>query len=197
MDGPARPCGVGLEATPSAVCEALRRHLRRDADGCRARFGLDPAQERVLHHLLACGTGELGVHDCVCNACGWAGIAGNSCRDRHCPRCQGAATDAWLAGRLERMLAVPHFQVVFTLPAELQPVARANPTLVYGLAFSAGVGVLQELARQRMGARLGITAVLPPGLEDMDLRPAPSPARPLPGHRGRPLPRRAAVGAHP
>lgn len=167
MDGPARPCGVGPEVTPSAVCEALRRHV----DGCRQRFGLDPAQERTLHHLLACGTGELGVHDCVCNACGWSGVAGNSCRDRHCPRCQGAATDTWLAGRMERMLAVPHFQVVFTLPAELRPVARANPALVYGLLFSAGVGVLQDLARQRMGARLGITAVLHTWTSALHLHP--------------------------
>jgi len=167
VDPAARPCAVGLEATPSAVCEALRRHV----DACRAAFGLDPHAERVLGHLLACGTGELGVHDCLCEACGWSGIAGNSCRDRHCPRCQGGATDAWLAGRLERMLPVPHFQVVFTLPAELRPLARSNPRVVYDLLFHSGVSILQDLARQRMGARLGITAVLHTWTSDLHLHP--------------------------
>lgn len=140
-------------------------------EGYRDRYGLAPAAERALRHLFACGTGELGVHDCVCGSCGWAGVAGNSCRDRHCPRCQGGATDAWLARREKEMLAVPHFQVVFTLPAELRPVARRNPALVYELLFQAGLSVLQDLARQKMGARLGITAVLHTWTSDLHLHP--------------------------
>ena len=163
----ARPCRAGPEASPSAVVEALRRH----ADGWRARFGSRPAAEQVLRHLFACGTGELGVHDCVCGACGWSGTAGNSCRDRHCPRCQGGASAAWLAARTARMLPVPHFQVVFTLPAELRPIALANRALVYDLLFKAGVGVLQDLARERMDARLGITAVLHTWTSDLTLHP--------------------------
>ena len=100
------------------------------------------------------------MHLCVCAECGWRGLAHNSCRDRHCPQCQGRQTDAWLQGCLTRMLPIPHFQVVFTLPAELRPIARANQKAVYGLLFTVGASVLQDLGEQRMQARLGMTGVL-------------------------------------
>ena len=99
MSQPARPCRVGPQAD-SRVIEALRRHVER----YRSRYEPDPARMHVLNRILACRTGKLGWHLCVCEACGWNGLAANSCRDRHCPQCQGAATNEWLEARQERML---------------------------------------------------------------------------------------------
>jgi len=153
---PARPCRAGSDVKPSAVIAALRRH----ADDCWKRYGFGPAYAHVLRRLFACRTAALGEHLCVCEACGWKAAAYNSCRDRHCPQCQGHATALWLEARQERMLPTPHFQVVFTLPAELRPIAYDNQKLVYGLLFRVASSILQDLARQRLNARLGITSVL-------------------------------------
>ncbi len=156
MGLPPWPCRGGPAAASSSVIDALRRHL----DACVERHGLDPARLHVLRRILSCRTDAAGVHLCVCTECGWRGLAHNSCRDRHCPQCQGRETDAWLRGCLARMLPVPHFQVVFTLPAELRAIARANQKTVYGLLFTVGASVLQDLGEQRMQARLGMTGVL-------------------------------------
>ena len=152
----ARPCRIGAGTQSPTVIEALWRHAGRNVDQYRP----DPVEMRVLRQLFACRTGELGVHECVCEACGWKGLGLNSCRNRHCPQCQGRATAEWLEARQAKMLPVPHFQVVFTLPAELRTVAFANQPLVYSLLFGAATSVLQDLATQRLSARLGITAVL-------------------------------------
>ena len=167
MVAPARPCRVGSEAKPSATIEALRCHVGRYL----ARYGLDPVRMHVLNRLLACRTPTMGTHTCVCEACGWSARVCNSCRDRHCPRCQGAATAEWLEARLERMLPVPHFQVVFTLPSELRPIAYDNPKLVHGLLMRTAAGVLQALAAQRMDARLGITTVLHTWTSELSFHP--------------------------
>mgnify|MGYP002635072209 CR=1 FL=1 len=100
------------------------------------------------------------MHRCACQACGWQAVAYNSCRDRHCPQCQGHATALWLEARQKRMLPTPHFQVVFTLPAELRAIAYDNQEQVYALMFRVASSILQDLARQRLKARLGLTAVL-------------------------------------
>lgn len=136
-----------------------------------ARYGLDPVRMHVLNRLLACRTPAMGTHTCLCEACGWSARVCNSCRDRHCPRCQGAATAAWLEARLERMLPAPHFQVVFTLPSELRPIAYDNQKLVYGLLMRTAAGVLQALAAQRMDARLGITTVLHTWTSELGFHP--------------------------
>lgn len=156
MTAPTRPCRVGLDDVPSSVTEALRRHVDRYV----GRFQPDPDRMRVLNQLLACRTAALGTHLCVCEACGWSAPVYNPCRNRHCPQCQGRTTALWLQARKERMLPVPHFQVVFTLPAALRPIASSNPRLVYALLFQAAASLLQDLAAQRLEARLGITAVL-------------------------------------
>lgn len=156
MSAPARACPVWLETTPSKVLEALRRHEHDYV----ARHGLDPTRIHVLHQLFACRTAKLGTHPCVCEGCGYSALAYNSCRNRHCPQCQGHATAQWLEARTERMLPTPHFQVVFTLPAELRPLAFGHQKLVYDLLFRTAASVLRDLAAQRLDARLGITAVL-------------------------------------
>jgi len=154
---PARPpCRVEPDAKPSAVTEALRRHV----DRYLGRHGLDPDRARVLNRLLACRTATLGTHLCVCEACGWTAPMYNQCRDRHCPQCQGHATTEWLDAQKTRMLPTPHFQVVFTLPGDLRPIAFDNQEVVYALLMRVGASILKDLAAQRFDARLGITAVL-------------------------------------
>ena len=77
------------------------------------------AQQRVLRNITACRTAALGGHVARCDSCGHARVSYNSCRDRHCPKCQGPQRAEWLAQRLERLLPVPYFHVVFTIPHEL------------------------------------------------------------------------------
>jgi uncharacterized OB-fold protein len=164
---PARPCRVGPEAKPSAVIEALSRHVGRYL----GRYEPDPARMHVLRRILACRTAKLGRHLFICKDCGWSAPFYNPCRDRHCPQCQGKATAEWLESRRERMLPTPHFQVVFTLPDELRSIAFDNQALVYALLFRAGSSVLLDLADQRLEARFGIMAVLHTWTSELGLHP--------------------------
>lgn len=107
----------------------------------------------------------------MCDDCGFRQPVYKSCDDRHCPQCGGAKAAEWLDARAERMLDVPHFQVVFTLPHELRAVAHRNPAIVYPLMARAGASVLADLAEQRLGARLGITAVLHTWASNLTLHP--------------------------
>lgn len=121
------------------------------------------AQERVMNNIAACRTATLGAHVDECGGgCGFARISYNSCRDRHCPKCQGLERAAWLSRRLERLLPVPYFHVVFTIPHELNPLALRNKAVVYKILFEAASKTLLELARdpKRLGADIGVTAVL-------------------------------------
>ncbi len=153
--------------TGPTVQEALRRH----AGAYLAAHGPDGVRRVVLSRLLACRTAALGGHLSVCDDCGWSRPRYNSCRDRHCAQCQGRARAEWLEAQERRMLPVPHFQVVFTLPSELRPVALRNDALVYGAMFDAASAVLQDLGRERYGARLGITAVLHTWASDLRHHP--------------------------
>jgi len=136
--------------------------LGRLGERYRAARGVSPAQARVLNRLPLCRTSALGGHRWRCAACGHEEIAYNSCRDRHCPKCQGGARAAWLAARAGELLDVPYFHVVFTLPDRLGPVALQNPRVVYGLLFRAVAETLQTTARdpRHLGAEIGFLAVL-------------------------------------
>src|SRR4029453_121586 len=109
-----------------------------------------------------CRTAALGGHVEACTDCGHWRIAYNSCRSRHCPRCQGAAARAWLAERGAALLPVGYFHVVFTLPAEVAAIAFHNKALVYDLLFKAASETMLTIAAdpKHLGARIGITAVL-------------------------------------
>ena len=107
----------------------------------------------------------------VCDDCGDRLPVYKSCDNRHCPQCGRAKAAKWLEARAERMLDVPHFQVVFTLPSELRGVAHRNPNIVYPLMARAGASVLAGLAEQRFGARLGITMVLHTWASNLTLHP--------------------------
>jgi len=109
-----------------------------------------------------CRSAALGGHVERCEDCGHSRTAYNSCRNRHCPKCQGAAARDWLAAREADLLPVGYFHVVFTLPAEISPIAYQNKAVVYDLLFRAAAETLLTIAAdpKHLGARLGATAVL-------------------------------------
>lgn len=115
---------------------------------------------------------ELGGHLDVCTACGHGRPSYNSCRNRHCPKCQSLAQERWVVDRLARILPVQHFHVVFTLPAALRPLAAYRPTLVYDLLFQSASATLLEVGRgSKLGALLGVTAVLHTWTRQLELHP--------------------------
>jgi hypothetical protein len=122
--------------------------------------GLHPHRAKVLRAVIACRTSALGGHLWRCRGCGHELPAYNACRDRHCPTCQHQRQQEWIANRMERMLPVPHFHVVFTLPAELRALALANPAQLHPILFQQASSTLLTLGEQRLGGTLGVTAVL-------------------------------------
>jgi len=138
--------------------------VRQYGDAYLARYGAvtSPAQRRVLQAVGHCRTAVLGGHKTQCDACGHAEISYNSCRNRHCPKCQGSAQAAWLAARERELLDVPYCHVVFTLPAQLSPLALQNPRVVYTFLFQAVAETLQTIARdpKHLGAEIGFLSVL-------------------------------------
>ncbi|SFU50889.1 MULTISPECIES: IS91 family transposase [unclassified Methylobacterium] len=128
-----------------------------------ARAGhLSLHQRKVMTAIETCRTAALGGHVEACDGCGHTRIAYNSCRDRHCPKCQGAAARTWLAAREADLLPVGYFHVVFTLPAELAQIAFQNKATVYDLLFRAASETMLTIAAdpKHLGARIGLTAVL-------------------------------------
>jgi hypothetical protein len=119
-------------------------------------------QLKVMSAIEHCRTATMGGHVEACEDCGHRRIAYNSCRNRHCPKCQGAAARAWLAEREADLLPVGYFHVVFTLPAEAADIAFQNKAAVYDLLFRAASETLLTIAAdpKHLGARIGITAVL-------------------------------------
>ena len=119
-------------------------------------------QLKIMSAVEHCRTAALGGHVEACTDCGHWRIAYNSCRNRHCPRCQGAAARTWLAEREADLLPVGYFHVVFTLPAEVAVIAFHNKALVYDLLFKAASETMLTIAGdpKHLGARIGITAVL-------------------------------------
>jgi hypothetical protein len=119
-------------------------------------------QLKVMSAIEHCRTAALGGHVEACDDCGHWRIAYNSCRNRHCPKCQGAAARTWLAEREADLLPVGYFHVVFTLPAEIGEIAWQNKAVVYDLLFKAASETMMTIAAdpRHLGARLGITAVL-------------------------------------
>ena len=123
---------------------------------------LDRMQRRVMGAIEACRTAALGGHVQRCADCGHIDIAYNSCRNRHCPKCQGQARAAWLAARCAELLPVPYFHVVFTLPAPVGAIAFQNKATVYGILFRAAAETLRVIAAdpRHLGAEIGGVAVL-------------------------------------
>ena len=132
-----------------------------------------PSQQRVLQALSRCRTAALGGHLEVCHDCGFERPSYNSCRNRHCPKCQALAQHRWLEARRARILPVHYFHVVFTLPAELRTLWLYNKRCLFALLFKAASRTLQQLAQdpKRLGARIGFTAVLHTWSRDLSWHP--------------------------
>ena len=121
---------------------------------------LTPEQRRVLTDIAQCRTAALGGHMDQCAACGYEHPSYNSCRNRHCPKCQALAQERWIDAQRARMLDVPHFHIVFTLPAELRPLAAFARRIVFDALFAAAYETLADFARTRLSATCGATLVL-------------------------------------
>jgi len=142
------------------VADVFDRH---GADWRGANAGhVSLGQLQVMSAIEQCRSAALGGHVERCEDCGHSRIAYNSCRNRHCPKCQGAAATDWLAAREADLLPVGYFHVVFTLPAKIAPIAYQNKAVVYDLLFRAAAETLLTIAAdpKHLGARIGATAVL-------------------------------------
>ena len=120
------------------------------------------AQRRAMRAIENCRTAALGGHKDVCEACGAVRITYNSCRNRHCPKCQTLAKERWLDARRAELLPIGYFHLVFTLPHDLNPLAQGNPRLIYDLLFESMAKTLSSFAAdpRHLGGQLGVTAIL-------------------------------------
>jgi hypothetical protein len=143
---------------PLEVADIVRTY----GEAYRVWHPVPPEQAAVMRRLAACRTAALGGHVEACGRCGYRRIAYNSCRDRHCPKCQAVKRAEWLESRLARLLPVHYFHVVFTLPKALHLVVLRNQRLLYDLLFQAASQTLLTLAAdpKRLGAQIGVTAIL-------------------------------------
>jgi hypothetical protein len=138
--------------------------FRRFGPAFREQHGasLSGARRRAMIAIESCRTAALGGHVEHCGDCGHQRSAYDSCRNRNCPKCQGLARAQWLADRQAELLDVPHFHVVFTVPAEIEVIAYQNQTEVYDILFRAASETLHKIAAdpQHLGAEIGFLAVL-------------------------------------
>src|SRR3954465_2802634 len=141
------------------VADIFRCHGEAYRQGHAGHLGR--AERRVMGAIEACRTAALGGHVERCAACGLIRIAYNSCRNRHCPKCQGPARAAWLAERQAELLPVPYFHVVFTLPAPAAEIAFQNKAAVYAILFRAAAETLSTIAADpnHLGAEIGFVAL--------------------------------------
>ncbi|MEH2496138.1 hypothetical protein V1294_002617 [Bradyrhizobium sp. AZCC 1678] len=123
---------------------------------------LSLGQLKVMSAIENCRTAALGGHVARCEKCAHTKISYNSCRNRHCPKCQGAAAKDWLAAREADLLPVPYYHVVFTLPAQIADIAYQNKAVIYDILFKASAETLTTIAAdpKHLGARVGVTSVL-------------------------------------
>ena len=149
-----------MDKPPFEVADVIRNLA--GADGVVPGLRVSQAQQRVLNNLAACRTAKLGGHVDACDACAELRVSYNSCRNRHCPKCQAQQRAKWLEARRADLLPVPYFHVVFTLPAELAPLALQNKREIYNALFGAAADTLKTIAAdpKHLGADLGFIAVL-------------------------------------
>ena len=142
------------------VADIFRNHGAAWRSANAGHVSLD--QLKVMSAIERCRTAALGGHVARCEKCSHTVIAYNSCRNRHCPKCQGTAAKQWLAEREAELLPVPYFHVVFTLPAPIADIAYQNKAVIYDLLFKAAADTTLTIAAdpKHLGARIGITAVL-------------------------------------
>jgi len=142
------------------VADIFRDHGAAWRQANRGHVSL--AQLKVMSAIESCRTAALGGHVARCEDCAHTTIAYNSCRNRHCPKCQGAAAREWMEEREAELLPVPYFHIVFTLPSAIGDIAYQNKATIYGLLFKAAAEAMLTIAAdpKHLGARIAITAVL-------------------------------------
>lgn len=134
--------------------------LRQYGPDYRVSHNLPRKQLRSMHAIEVCRTAALGGHVDKCDCCGHLRISYNSCRNRHCPKCQFLRKDRWIQDRTQDLLPIPYFHVVFTIPSELNPVVLRNQTVMYDLLFRSVSETLMHLAKDRLGAHIGFICIL-------------------------------------
>ena len=147
-------------SSPSAI--ELADIVRAHGEAFRRTHRLAPVQQQALRAVATCRTAALGGHTETCDHCGITRSAYNSCRNRHCPKCQHAAQAAWLAARQAELLPMPYFHVVFTLPHALNALAQGNPRVLYAASFRAAADTLLAFGHdpRHLGGTIGVTAIL-------------------------------------
>ena len=158
---------MGFQRPKYDIADIVRAH-RADLE---KRQRLSRSQKRVLTAISRCRTADLGGHLEVCPDCGHERPAYNSCRNRHCPKCQAAAQQKWIDARASRILAIPHFHLVYTLPSELRILARRHPVEIYRALFHCVSALLLELGRTHYEATLSLTMVLHTWTRDLRFHP--------------------------
>lgn len=148
------------------LAEVVRRHGHRIGE-------VTPEERRILRAIASCRTAALGGHVEQCDHCHHQRIAYNSCRNRHCPRCQGAACAKWMGDRAKELLSVEYFHVVFTLPDTFNALALGHKRVVYNVLFNAVAQTLLEVAAnpKHLGARIGFLAILHTWGQNLSLHP--------------------------
>ena len=136
--------------------------VRAHGQAYRRTHRLATVQQRALRAIETCRTAVLGGHQETCDRCGAVRITYNSCRNRHCPKCQTLTKERWLAARKADLLPIPYFHVVFTLPHDLNALAQGNPRVMYTLLFRAAADTLLAFGRdpRHLGGAIGVTAIL-------------------------------------
>ncbi|MCP4300190.1 MAG: IS91 family transposase [Gammaproteobacteria bacterium] len=149
-----------MSRPPLEVADIFRAQGLPYRTAHRGRLSL--GQLKVMSAIERCRTAELGGHKLHCDTCNTDALAYNSCRNRHCPKCQASAAQRWLEARQADVLPVPYFHVVFTLPEALRAIAWQNKAVIYGLLFNIAAETLLNIAadKKHLGAHIGITAVL-------------------------------------
>lgn len=152
----------GRRATAPVAALEVADIFRAHGDAYRQAHRPSHAQRSVMRAIESCRTAALGGHLDVCDSCGFERPAFNSCRNRHCPKCQCLAQARWIDQRMERIVPTRYFHLVFTLPASLRPLALHNRRLLFTILFQAASHTLLTLGGdpKRLGGRLGITSVL-------------------------------------
>ena len=161
------PPRSGIKRPHHEIAEIFRAH----GETYRREHVLSPEQREVMWCIEACRTAVLGGHVDVCDRCDHSAPSYNSCRNRHCPKCQSLAQAEWIEKRKTRILPTHYFHVVFTVPHELGRLARRNPKRMYDLLFESASRTLLEFGRSRLGAQIGATVVLHTWTRELNYHP--------------------------
>jgi hypothetical protein len=158
--GAVTPQGTAGSGAPRRL--ELADIVQAHGDVYRRTHRLALVQAVALRAIATCRTAALGGHRERCDRCGAVRVSYNSCRNRHCPKCQTLANERWVTARRAELLPLPYFHVVFTLPHDLNPLAQGNPRVLYALLFRAAADTLLTFGRdpRHLGGTLGITAIL-------------------------------------